>query len=185
MIKITKLYLKNSNKYSFCLQTFNVKTVLFQTIQFSISTPFSSILPIDRTLSGATTPSQSGPGSDGNKEVLLSPQSSSIIRNLTIRLFSVISRTFIVGGRSYPSAEKQSVYSTAPADWVSPFRNGVIVIENWIPNNYFPHQILLLQRTSGYTAIHATRIDVLCVMTHHSYTYIIPIPTLCVHLSRQ
>ena len=36
--------------------------------------------------------------------------------NLTIRLFSVISRT-LVGGGSYPSAEKQSVYSTAPADW--------------------------------------------------------------------
>ena len=36
--------------------------------------------------------------------------------NLTIRLFSVISRT-LVGGGGYPSAEVQSVYSTAPADW--------------------------------------------------------------------
>ena len=36
--------------------------------------------------------------------------------NLTIRLFSVISR-ILVGGGSYPSAEKQFVYSTAPADW--------------------------------------------------------------------
>ena len=34
----------------------NVKTVLFQTIQFSISTHFSSIWPIDRTLSGTNTP---------------------------------------------------------------------------------------------------------------------------------
>ena len=33
----------------------NVKTVLFQTIQFSITTQFISILPIDSTLSGATT----------------------------------------------------------------------------------------------------------------------------------
>ena len=33
----------------------NVKTILFQAIQFSISTQFSSIWPIDRTLSGATT----------------------------------------------------------------------------------------------------------------------------------
>ena len=40
----------------------NVKTVLFQAIQFSISTQFSSIWPIDRTLSGATTPGQSEPG---------------------------------------------------------------------------------------------------------------------------
>ena len=35
--------------------------------------------------------------------------------NLTMRLFSVTSRTLI--GESYPSAEVQSVYSTAPADW--------------------------------------------------------------------
>ena len=36
--------------------------------------------------------------------------------NLIIRLFCVISRIFI-GVGSYPSEEKQSVYSTAPADW--------------------------------------------------------------------
>ena len=35
-----------------------VKTVLFQAIQFRISTKFSSIWPIDRALSGATTPEQ-------------------------------------------------------------------------------------------------------------------------------
>ena len=34
---------------------------------------------IDKTLSGATTPGQSGPGSDGNEEVLRIPLSSSII----------------------------------------------------------------------------------------------------------
>ena len=38
--------------------------------------------------------------------------------NLTIRLFSVISRA-LVGGGFYPSTEVQSVYSTAPADWAS------------------------------------------------------------------
>ena len=54
------------------------KTVLFQTIQFSISTQFSSIWPIDRTLSGATTPGQSGHGSDGNEGIRDIPQSSSI-----------------------------------------------------------------------------------------------------------
>ena len=106
------------------------KTVPFQTIQISISTQFKckyslivrnisissysvqhkyavrSIQPIDRALSGATTPSQSGPGSDGVQQYW----------NLIIRLFSVISRILIEGG-AYPSAEKQSVYSTAPADW--------------------------------------------------------------------
>ena len=44
------------------------KALLFQVIQFSISTQFSSIWPIDRTLSGATTPGYSG--SDGNKKLL-------------------------------------------------------------------------------------------------------------------
>ena len=37
--------------------------------------------------------------------------------------FSVISRT-LTGG-SYPSAEKQSAYSTAPADWASRFLRGL------------------------------------------------------------
>ena len=56
-----------------------VKMVLFQANQFSISTQFSSIWSRDRTLSGAITPGQSGPGSDGNERVLLIPQSPSII----------------------------------------------------------------------------------------------------------
>ena len=38
----------------------------------------SYICPIDRTLSGATPPGQSGPGSNENKEVLRIPQNSSI-----------------------------------------------------------------------------------------------------------
>ena len=54
------------------------KTVLFQTIQFSISTQFSSIWPIDMTLLGATTLGQSGTGSNGSEVVLHIPQSSSI-----------------------------------------------------------------------------------------------------------
>ena len=48
---------------------FFIWTVLFQTIQFSISTQFCSIWPIDRIISGATTPGQNGPGSDGNEGV--------------------------------------------------------------------------------------------------------------------
>ena len=56
------------------------KTVLFQTIQFSISTQFSSIQPIDRTLSGATTtPGQSGPGSGGNKGVPRIPHARALL----------------------------------------------------------------------------------------------------------
>ena len=43
---------------------------------------FSSIWSIDKTLLDATTPGQSGPGMDGNKEVFRIPQSSSITGTL-------------------------------------------------------------------------------------------------------
>ena len=43
------------------------RTVLFQTIQFSISALFSSTWPIDRNLSGTTTPDQTEPLSNDNK----------------------------------------------------------------------------------------------------------------------
>ena len=93
----------------------NVKAVLFQTIQFSISMQFSFIWPIERTLSGATTPGQSRLRSDGNEEILRIRQRSSIIgTSPSDCLVSYPGHSF--GGRS---AEVQSVYSTAPADWGS------------------------------------------------------------------
>ena len=57
-----------------------MKTVLFQAIQVSISSQFSSIWPIDTTLPGATTPGQSGPGSDSNVGIFRIPESSSNTR---------------------------------------------------------------------------------------------------------
>ena len=95
---------------------YHTKAVLFQAIQFSISTQFSSFWTIDRTLSGATTPNQSGPGSDGNEEVLHIPLSSSITGTSPSDCFSVIFRT-LIRRKFYTSAEKQSVYSTALANW--------------------------------------------------------------------
>ena len=56
-----------------------MQIVLFQTIQFSISTQFSSIRPIDRTLSGATTPGQNGAGSVGNEGVLYISKASALL----------------------------------------------------------------------------------------------------------
>ena len=89
------------------------QTVLFQTIQFS------SIWPINMTLSSATTPSQSGPGSDGNEGVLCISQSSSITGTSSSDcLESYLGHS----GRGYPSAEKQSVNSTAPDDWARSWR---------------------------------------------------------------
>ena len=67
-------------------------------------------------LSGPTTPGKSGPGSDGNEGVLCIPPSSSITKTSPSDCFmSYPGHSF--GGGSYPSAEKQSVYSTAPANW--------------------------------------------------------------------
>ena len=90
------------------------KTVLFQAIQFIISAQFCSIWHIDRTLSDATTPGQNQPGSDGNERVLRIPQSSSI--TVSSPLDCLVSYLGHSLGESYSSAEKQSVYSTTPAD---------------------------------------------------------------------
>ena len=64
----------------------------------------------------ATTPGQSGPGSNDNEEALRISQSSSIAG--TSPSHCLVSRTLgVCVGGSYLSAEMQSVYSTAPADW--------------------------------------------------------------------
>ena len=73
------------------------KTVLFKKIQFSISTQFSSIRPIYRTQSGATTPSQSRPESDGNEGVLRISQNSSITRTSPSDCFVSYQDTRLVG----------------------------------------------------------------------------------------
>ena len=75
----------------------------------------TSIWPIDRTLSSAITQGQSGPGSNGNKEVLCIPQNSSITgASLLDYLLSYSGHTL---EESYPSAGMQLMYSAAPTDW--------------------------------------------------------------------
>ena len=86
-------------------------------IQFSISMPLVQFNPWKGPLSGATTPGQNGPGSDGNEGVLRIPQSFSITG--TSPSDCLVSNPGHSLGKSYTSAEKQSVCSTAPADWVS------------------------------------------------------------------
>ena len=76
----------------------------------------SSIWLINRTLSSATTPGQSEPGSNGNEGVLCIFQSSSITATLPLDCLMIYPGHSMVGV-SYLSAEMQSVYSTAPADW--------------------------------------------------------------------
>ena len=126
------LYKSVQCKYSFNVKKFhfkqfsfawvhslNIKTVIFQVIQFSICMHFRSIWLIDRTLSGTTTWGESEPGSDGNEGVLCIPQSSGITR--TSSSDCLVSYPGHSLGESYPSAEKQSVYSTDPTEWASAF----------------------------------------------------------------
>ena len=76
----------------------------------------SSIWPIERTLSSATTQSQSGPGSDGNEGLFHIPKSSSITgASPSDCLVSYPGQSLV---RPYLSAEMQ-LYSTAPANWAS------------------------------------------------------------------
>ena len=75
---------------------------------------FSSIWPIDKTPSGATTPAQRGPGSNGNEGVLCIPQSSSITGTSSSDcLVSYPGHLWVEG---YLSAEMQLVYSAGPAN---------------------------------------------------------------------
>ena len=97
----------------------NIKTVLFQVIQFIISTQFSSIWPINRTLSDATTLGQSRSGSDGSKWILHIPQSSRITGTSPLDCLVSYSEHSLGGWGSGLSAEMQSVYSIAPADWAN------------------------------------------------------------------
>ena len=85
----------------------------------------SSFLPIDRTLTGATTPGQSGPGSDNNKWVFCFLQC--ITRaSLSECLVSYPGYSLEV---SYLSAEMKTVYSTVSVDWVTPLGKGKLWIQ--------------------------------------------------------
>ena len=76
--------------------------------------PNSSIWPIDKTLSDATTPGLGRPGSDGKESVLRIPQSSSITwASPSDCLMSFPEHSL---DESYPSADALLVYSTTPAD---------------------------------------------------------------------
>ena len=94
-------------------------------MQFSLSVRFISIWPIEKTQLGATTPGQSGPWSDGNEGVLCIPQSSIIISALSSGCFVSYPEHSLRG--SYPSAEKQSAYFSAPANSARPVRISELV----------------------------------------------------------
>ena len=82
---------------SFIYTQLHVKIVLFQAIQFRVSTEFSSIWPINKTLSGASTPEQSKPRSNGSEGVLRVPQSSGIAGNSPSDCLVSYIRTLVEG----------------------------------------------------------------------------------------
>ena len=76
----------------------------------------SSIWPIDRTLSGTTILGQDGYGNNGNEEYSIFPKAPQTWASPSDGLMSSSGHS-LGGGESYLSAEMQSVYSTALADW--------------------------------------------------------------------
>ena len=92
---------------------YHTKTVLFQIFQFSTRTQFKSTWPLDKTLSRLTRPGQC----DGNEEVLRISQNSSITgTSLSDCLVPYPGHSW---EGSCTSAEKESVYSTAPPKWAT------------------------------------------------------------------
>ena len=92
-----------------------------------MSNLFAHSFFIDRTLSGAVTLGQSGPGSNDNEEVRHIPQISKAGASSSNGLFHTQDTRWWV---SYSSAEMQSVYSTAPADWAVKFRVFLLIGAN-------------------------------------------------------
>ena len=99
----------------------NVEIVLFHAIQLSIHIQFSSIRPIDRTLSGATPTSRSGSGSDGNEEYFVFARTPALLES---DHHTLASYQHSLWEWSYPSVVKKTVYSTAPADWANFYSKG-------------------------------------------------------------
>ena len=88
----------------------------------------SSILPIDRTLIGTITMGQIGPGSDSNEGILQITQSSSITGASPSDCYVLNPGHSL--GKSYHTAEMQSVYSTAPTDSLRSYQGHSIINKN-------------------------------------------------------
>ena len=83
----------------------------------------SSVWPIDKTLSDATTPDQSGHGSDGNEGVFHLPQNSKTWASSSHSWVSYVTHWL---QKSYPSNKMQSVQYTAPVLQYNRFHTPVI-----------------------------------------------------------
>ena len=81
---------------------------------------------IDRILSGAITLGQSRPGSNDNKMIFHIPQNSGSGASPSD---SFVSYQGLLLGGSYPRAEMQSMYSTAPANLAN--KNVIKKYQGW------------------------------------------------------
>ena len=106
---------------------FNDQTLLFLTIQFSLSLLFALSLNVKQFyLTHRWDPIKCfHSGSEWTWEQwqwrgTLHSLKLQTYWSLTIRLFNVVSR-ILVGWGSYPSAGMQSVYSTAPVNWAGSY----------------------------------------------------------------
>ena len=98
----------------FSFTQLNVQNTSFQTTQFSVIIQFSSIWPIDRTPSGVTTTDWSGPRSGSNEEELWIPKI--FICTEAPPSDGLVSYPRSSLEVSYPSVEMQLVYSATPTD---------------------------------------------------------------------
>ena len=103
---------------------------------------FSSIWPIDKALSGATTPGQSGSGSNVNEGVLHILQSSSITGTSPSDFLVSYPGHWLGGGGGNPSADVHSVYSTAQVEWAKLRLDGLYSLFDF----YLPHSLNQLLR---------------------------------------
>ena len=132
----------------------------------------SSILLIERVVTRSTIPGQSGHESNCNEGVLHNPQSSWIGASPSDGSMSYPGLCVCV---SYPSAEIQSVYSTAPADWAflgncSSFRK-FSCSPNWIvlSNLFFSLFLLFIIIRVAHFSIHMSWLEILLI---YIYIYI-------------
>ena len=159
----------NSVKYqSFVYKHLNDQTVLFLAIKFSRAHLFalslnveSPIWPIDRTLSGATTPGQSEPWSNGNKEGLHIPQSSYMTgTSPSDCLMPCPGHSLLWGGALPLCRDAVSVfYSPSKLGWVSNRSQRNLLAFNNIWNHVIVSHLLVFRIvTRSYNCSHCAGI---------------------------
>ena len=139
--------------------------VLFQTIQFSISTQFSSIWPIERTLSGASTPGQNRPEIISQSSCITGTSPSNYLVSYTGHSLR----------ESYPSVEKLLVYSTAPAKWanvsISVYTNTYVYVCTFVdirgvydnfPDFFFVWALLLIVHSWNSSPLRSNHLRLQC-----------------------